>query len=143
LQIDDLLPDGKQYRQLKDSYVVDEEHKWSYGSHPQATDSEMEQLKAMLVSNKAAFAYSMKELPGYTGDLVSVEMVDDLPIISPPRRYSKVEQAICDDKCHELKDADFIEPADIHNKYASCPTMPGKKDELGQYTERRFRRITG
>jgi hypothetical protein len=44
-----------------------------------------------------------------------------------------------EEKYKELLDAGFIAPADPHNKYASCPTMPAKKNELGQWVERRFR----
>jgi len=123
---------------LKESYTQDPEHKWSYGNHPEASSEEMEQLKQMLVSNKQSFSYSMQDLPGYTGEPVSVELVDDKPIISPPRRYSQLEKQIMEEKCIELRDAGFIELADPLNKYASCPTMPAKKNEVGEWVERRF-----
>jgi hypothetical protein len=139
LQLDDLLPEGRRYAQLKDSYTQDEEHKWSYGNHPDATAEQQEQLKAMLLRNKQAFAYSMNELPGYQGERVSVQMVHDKPIISKPRQYSKLEEQIRDEKCEELQQAGFIEPADPRNPYASCPTMPAKKNERGEWVERRFR----
>lgn len=138
LLLNDLLPDGKHGLQLKDSFTPDPEHLWSYGSHPHATAAEMEQFKAMLVRNRGSFAYSMNDLPGYNGDPVDVEMVDDLPIVSPPRQYSYLEREIRDEKCNELKAAGMIEPADPHNPYASCPTMPAKKDEHGNWVERRF-----
>jgi hypothetical protein len=98
LQLEDLLPDGQQFSAAKDSYAPDPEHKWSYGQHPQMADSQQQQLKAMLLRNKGAFAYSMKELPGYTGDLISVELVHDKPIVSKPRPYSKLETEIRDEK---------------------------------------------
>jgi hypothetical protein len=139
LQLEDLLPDGQQFSAAKDSYAPDPEHKWSYGQHPQMSDSQQQQLKAMLLRNKGAFAYSMKELPGYTGDRISVELVHDKPIISKPRPYSKLEAEIRDEKCEELREAGFIELANPRNAYSSCPTMPAKKDEQGEWRERRFR----
>lgn len=139
LQLDDLLPDGQQFKPMKDSYTPDPDHKWSYGQHPDMNPNQLQQLKDMLVRNKAAFAYSMQELPGYTGTPVSVKLVHDRPIISKPRQYSRLENEIRDEKCQELLDAGFIELADSRNPYASCPTMPAKKNELGEWTERRFR----
>jgi hypothetical protein len=68
-----------------------------------------------------------------------VELVDDLPIVSKPRQYSQLEIEIREEKCQELLAAGFIESAIPLNKYASCPTMPAKKNELGEWTERRFR----
>jgi hypothetical protein len=32
--LDELLPDGKQFRPLKESYLKDPDHGWSYGRHP-------------------------------------------------------------------------------------------------------------
>jgi hypothetical protein len=37
LQLDELLPDGPQFNPLKEQYIKDEEHKWSYGRHPDVT----------------------------------------------------------------------------------------------------------
>jgi hypothetical protein len=139
LQLNDLLPDGPQRSPAADSYTVDEEHKWSYGNHPAMTEEQLQQLKAMLIRTKQAFAYSMAELPGYNGPQVSMQLVHDRPIISKPRTYSQQELAILNEKCEELRAAGFIEPAHPLNKYASCPTMPAKKNELGEWVERRFR----
>jgi len=138
LQLDDLLPEGRRSNRLKDAYTKDEEHGWSYGNHPDATPEHQAWFKDMLVRNKAAFAYSMKELPGYTGDPVSIKLVHDKPIISKPRQYSRLEEEIREEKCVELKEAGFIEPADPRNPYASCPTMPAKKNEQGEWVERRY-----
>lgn len=99
---------------------------------------QLEQLKGVLLSNKASFSYSMNDLPGYTGEKTTVELVHDKPIISKPRNYSKLEEQIMNEKCEELKAAGFIEPAHPLNPYASCPTMPAKKNERGEWTERRF-----
>jgi hypothetical protein len=138
LQLDSLLPDGKQFTLLKDTYEQDKEHGWAYGRPAGVTDEEMQQLKDMLVRNKGAFAYSMQELPGYTGEKVHIDLKHDNPIISMPRRYSKLEDEIQEEKCAELKAPGFIEPANHHNNYASCPTMPAKKDEHGNWVDRRY-----
>ena len=102
------------------------------------SEEQQEQLKNMLIANKAAFSYSMQDLPGYSGDKVTVEMVHDKPIVSKPRQYSRLEEEIREEKCKELQEAGFIEPAAKTNSYASCPTMPAKKDETGEWVERRF-----
>jgi len=138
LQLDALLPDGNQVNPVKDQYIKDEEHKWSYGRHPDVTDEQRAELRAMLVTNKAAFAYSMKELPGFKGPPVTFELTHADPIITPPRRYSQLEQEIQDEKCQELLDAGFIAKADPHCRYASACTMPAKKDENGNWVDRRF-----
>ena len=139
LQLDDLLPGGPQFPTLKAAYTKDEEHKWCYGNHPDMSAEQQQQLKEMLVRTKSAFVYSMKELPGYTGDPVDLQLVHDRPIISKPRKYSQLELAIMQEKYDELQEAGFIAPGDPHCKYTSCPTMPAKKNELGEWVERRFR----
>ena len=138
LQLDDLLPDGKQFKQLKDSYEKDEEHGWSYGRHPDVSEEQLSRLKLMLLQQKSVFAYSLRDLPGYNGGEITFELMHGNPIITPPRRYSLLEQQIQDEKCQELLDAGFIELADPHNRYASACTMPAKKDEHGNWVERRF-----
>ena len=138
LQLDDLLPDGKQGKQLKDSYTVDEEHGWTYGNHPDTNAEQQQLLKQMLIRNKAAFSYSLKDLPGYTGDKVHIELVHNNPIITPRRRYSALEEGIINEKGSELLEANLIEPADPFNPYACCPTLPAKKDIHGNFTDRRF-----
>ena len=138
LQLEDLLPDGKQTSQLKEAYVKDEQHGWSYCQHPEAAAAQLDRFRQMLAGQKAAFAYSMAELPGYTGGKVRIELVHDKPIITPWRRYSRLEEAIQQEKCEELQQAGLIEPADPLNRYASAATMPAKKDEHGQWVERRY-----
>jgi hypothetical protein len=138
LQLDELLPDGQGATQLRDTYLKDEEHKWSYGQHPDVSSDQMDRFKAMLVDHKSSFAYSMQELPGWNGGEISVEMMHGDPIVTPPRRYSQLEQEIQDEKCQELLDAGFIELAEPHCRYASACTMPAKKDENGNWVDRRF-----
>jgi hypothetical protein len=40
-------------------------------------EGDVNQLKAMLVSNKAAFVYRVNDLPSHTVGKVSVEMMDN------------------------------------------------------------------
>jgi len=138
LQIHDLLPDGQQHGQLKDRYEQDSEHQWYYGNHPDASSEQMAGFKQMLAQHKSAFAYNMADLPGYTGSQVKIQLVDDEPVFSPRRRYSQLEEQIQEEKCQELKQASFIEPADQRSKYASAATMPAKKDDHGQWVEKRY-----
>jgi hypothetical protein len=105
----------------------------------------MNQLKEVLVARKHAFAYSMKELPGYTGPPAEFQMVPNARAFSKPREYSPLEKEIRDEKLQEQLDAGFIIERDTRCEFAACPTMPAKKDADGNWTDRRccvdFRRV--
>jgi len=93
----------------------------------------------MLVNHKQAFAYSLKELPGYNGPPISIQMVDpDKPIQARQRQYSKLESDIRDSKCQELQEVGFISEIPTTNPWSSNPTMPAKKDADGNWTDHRF-----
>jgi hypothetical protein len=62
------LPEGVVYER-------DEEHLWSFGKVEGVIAAEMQQLREVLVNRKSAFAYSMKELPGYNGPPAEFQMV--------------------------------------------------------------------
>jgi hypothetical protein len=139
--IDAFSPEGERGEESLDSrWVHDPEHGWIYGGHPDATPEQMEQLKCMLADEKAAFAYSLQDLPGYCGDLAPAElkMKHDQPVWSPPRRYSPLELSIGDEKVGEMLAAGIISEIHTDCKYASATTMPAKKDADGNYTDRRF-----
>ena len=108
-----------------------------WGNHPEATEAQLKMLKEAVVACKGAFAYSPTDMPGYKGVPVSITLDTDQPIFSKARRYSSMEAQIRDDKCKEQYDAGIIGPCNT-TRYASCPTMPGKKDSDGNWTERRF-----
>ena len=137
------MPDGEQERGTDDisaRWVTDPEHKWVYAMHPEMTAEQHARLKQMLVEEKGAFADSLDELVGYQGSLgpVKFTMKNNKPVWSPPRRYSPVENQIGDEKVAELLGAGIIAEVPTTNPYASAPTMPVKKDENGNFTDRRF-----
>jgi hypothetical protein len=73
LPIDTFTPEGEsEEKELDGEWETDPEHKWIYGGHPDMTAEQKQQLKAMLLQEQGAFAYSLAELPGYTGDLGEV-----------------------------------------------------------------------
>ena len=140
LPIEAYTPDGEsEERKLNDQWEVDPEHLWVYGG--QTTSLQQEQLKAMLIANKGAFAYSLSELPGYTGDLgeVKIVMKDDRSIWSPPRRYSPLELGVGREKVREMLEAGIIVKIDtLDARHSSAVTMPAKKAPDGTWSEKRF-----
>jgi len=142
--IADLTPDGEIEGVEEPSFEKHPEHGWVYGNHPLATQSEHISFKHMLESNLPAFAFTLVDMPGYKGDLGSCEIrfagqSAEQDIWSKRRPYSPLETKICNEKCQELLEAGIISPVlNRHPKYASCPTLPLKKDSNGQWTERRF-----
>ncbi len=69
-------------------------------------------LEKVVRDRKGAFAYSMKELPGYHGDMgaFKIELTTDRPIFAKPRRNSLLEREAADKKCYEMLEADIIGP---------------------------------
>ena len=133
LQLDDLLPDGVPDPQQQAGRMKDEEHQWSYGDLAMQDTDYQQRLRDILVERKHAFAYSLKELPGYNGPPVHFEMVDpDKPIQARQRQFSKLESDIRDEKCTELHDVGFITEVPTTNKWSSNPTIAAKKDAHGQ-----------
>jgi hypothetical protein len=134
-------PEGVMYPVPHDRYEKDADGGWVWGNHPDMPEELMEQLKAEVRARKAtAFAYSMRDLPGYHGREPPFEIKLDTtdPIFSRPRRYSPIEQKVTDEKCTELDGASIIRQAGRDAAYASPPTLPGKKDADGGWTDVRF-----
>ena len=139
--MDELHPDGeREPADEQQRYEKDPEFGWSYGNHPEATAEQLADLKQTVRGSKDAFAFSLKDMPGYHGDLgpADITVTTQSPIWTPPRRFSPLECEIRDKKCQELLDAGIITKASTQNRYASVPTMPGKKDSEGNITDRRF-----
>lgn len=123
------------------SWEVDPEYKWIYGGHPDMTPEQQQLLRDMLIRQKGAFAYSLGELPGYTGELgeVEIHMKDDRPIWSPPRRYSPLELEMGREKVAEMLEAGIISRIDTLNaRHCSAVTMPAKKAPDGTWSDKRF-----
>ncbi len=124
-----------------DRYEKDAEGGWVWGNHPGMPDHVKDQLKAEVRARKAtAFAYSMQDLPGYKGiePPFEIKLNTTDPIFTRARRYSPGELKVTDEKCTELDGAGIIEPAGREAGYASAPTLPGKKDADGNWTDVRF-----
>jgi hypothetical protein len=79
---------------LSSRWDTDPEHKWIYGNHPDMTSAQKEQLKQMLIEEREAFAYSLDDLVGYSGDLgpVVLHMINDKPVWSSDRNFSPLEK---------------------------------------------------
>jgi hypothetical protein len=124
-------------------FTKDTEHGWIYGHHPLATADCQQQFKDMLVARRStAFAYSLAELPGYSGHMgpMRIKLRDGYAgkLFSPPRRYSPLEVDIIKEKTDELKAVDFIVRSPANTSVASCPVLPSKKDLDGNPTDTRF-----
>ena len=133
-------PGGEESVPPEERHVRDPVHGWIYGNHPQLTQDLKSKLEEMLIDNKDAFAYSVKDLPGYTGALGPFVIELEKPgveLITQPRRYSALEGEIREGKCKELEGGGIIGPI-LLTRYVSAPTMPAKKDASGAWTERRF-----
>jgi RNase H-like domain found in reverse transcriptase/Reverse transcriptase (RNA-dependent DNA polymerase)/Integrase zinc binding domain/PHD-finger len=134
------MPDGAHHPKPHELYTKDMENGWTWGNTEFMTAAELEKLKQVVRDRKHAFAYSMQELVGYRGlaGPFTIELTTTTPIFNRQRRYSALECEIREEKCQELFDNGIIAPAPKDCKYASCPTMPAKKDANGNWTDRRF-----
>jgi len=124
---------------MADVYETDPVNGWVWGNGAEFTPELQLELRAMLVRNKKAFAYSLLDLPGYSGSCgdYTIPLTHDRPILSGARRPSAVEKAILDEKCGELLAAGLIELSDSV-KYLSQMTMPCKRcPRTGEIVSRR------
>jgi len=134
-----LAPDGIPEEPHDATWTVHETGKWILGNHPEATQEQMKRMIAMLESNKAAFAYSLSELPGYVGTPVQFELLDPhRRMFSPQRQYSKEELLFGDEKVQEMLDAGVVKEISTTNPHASCVTLPMKRAPDGSWTDKRF-----
>lgn len=141
--LDAYAPDGERETpaDVDSRWVADPEFQWLYGGHPQLSTGRQEQLRALLVEEKGAFAFSLGELPGHSGELgdVVIQMKDDRPIWSPPRRFSPLEMQIGREKVGEMLGAGIIsEIPTLAARHASAITMPAKKAPDGTWSDKRF-----
>ncbi len=63
------LPEGHPALIPQPEFVKDSDWGWTWGKHPGFTPEQQQQLEEVVGSKRRAFAYSMKELPGYSGDV--------------------------------------------------------------------------
>ena len=133
-------PDGPEQPSPHVQYDKDPVNGWSFGSHPDCTPAQRQKLQDVLLAHKEQFAYSMNDLTGYVGTHppFRINLTDDLPTISAQRRYSPAEVEIRKAKREELVAAGVCVDAPPGCKWASCPTMPSKKNADGLWTDKRF-----
>jgi hypothetical protein len=104
------LPEGHSAVIPQPEFVKDSDGGWTWGKHPGFTPEQQQRLEEVVGSRRQAFAYSIKEQPGYSGDVEPMRIVlkpeyADKPIFEPPRRHSYFEYEIQDEKfggcaCH-------------------------------------------
>lgn len=116
---------------------------WLLGHHPDFTAQHMASLQSTLVDLKGCFAYSLQDLPGYTGILgpYRIDLKPDFegkPIWTKPRPHSAAEKAVQDEKCGEMAEAGIIRK-NPDTMFASEVVIAAKKDATtGEWTDRRF-----
>lgn len=73
-----LAPDGMSTKVPQGRYEKNLEHGWTYGHHPLQTPEQFDEMKAMLIEKRLAFAYDLKSVPRYCGS-EGDRNVPDLP----------------------------------------------------------------
>lgn len=88
------------------------------GNHPRSSE------------HVAAFAYSLGDLPGYTGPAgpFTIELTHNKPNNSKMRQQIHLERDIPVQKAAELAQARHIRPAPGYCQFASAEGMSAKKD---------------
>jgi hypothetical protein len=133
------MPAGVQADVAGDGYTTDEEFGWVWGNHPETSAQQRATLRRAVAECNASFAYSVTDLPGYSGGVgpYRIELDTDEELIDSPRRYSKAEREVIDSKCEELLQAGLIQPQ-LLTRYAACPVVVAKKDASGAWSDARF-----
>ena len=133
-----LTPEAEPEMPFDSTWSVHPDGQWILANHPAMTAQHRLQLLDLLQQNKAAFAYSAKEMIGYIGEAVSFELYDpNKRLWQPPRQFHGEELKIGDEKVKELIDAGFVVEAPTTNPHAYNLTFPLKRDAAGQWLDRR------
>ena len=134
------LPDGESDDLGYPGFERDEANGWVFGNHPQQTPVEAQQFKDMLIAHKHCFAYSMNDLPGYSGSVgpLTLPLLTSGDIVRRPRRHSAVECGIIDEKCKELETPGFIVKCPKPWTHVQNIVVAAKKDLEGNWTDSRM-----
>lgn len=124
--------------------VTDPVRKYTWGGLHKVHEDFQKRFRKMLEKNKAVFCYELKDMAGYVGAggesfLLNWNQPFPEKLIKSYHHAAAMLILIGNKKSQQLLDAGFIEPAAPKGQYASCLTMPAKKDEHGNYLDRRFR----
>jgi hypothetical protein len=139
--LDSLQPAGERDAH-EEAYptFTDPDGKFQFATHPNYSATDQERLREVVRSRKRAFAYSVKEMPGYAHE-VGWKLKHADPIKDPcnARRFSPAEKLILDEKCAELEAAGLIEEIASTSPYACHPVLAAKKDAItGEWSQKRL-----
>jgi hypothetical protein len=91
-----------------------------FGQSPEATPAQMQRMVVMLEANKAAFAYSLIELPGYVGDPIDFQLIDPSKRMSSQQRtYTEEELQFGDEKVQAMLTASVVKEIPTTNPHAA------------------------
>ena len=134
--------DGKMAAAACERYEKDKDGGWVWGHATAMPPDVMAQLQQTVRDRKAsAFAYSMEELPGYSGELgaFKLDLTTDGNVIQSPRRYSPKEQEIIRTKTDELLKPGICKEWTGPTRVAVNPVIAAKRDEsTGLWTAARM-----
>eukprot|EP00775_Hariotina_reticulata_P015122 gene15122-biopygen1480 len=134
-----LHPAGEPEQPHDAAWTVHPTGKWILGNHPEATAEQMARMVQMLERSKEAFAYSLSEVPGYSGDPVDFTLIDSSQrMLASQRQYTEEELKFGDEKMQEMLEAGIVVEISTTNPVASCITLPMKRAPDGSWTDKRF-----
>eukprot|EP00882_Tetradesmus_deserticola_P009095 GHRQ01009596.1.p1 GENE.GHRQ01009596.1~~GHRQ01009596.1.p1 ORF type:complete len:1011 (+),score=322.97 GHRQ01009596.1:38-3070(+) len=139
--LDSLQPAGdKDAHEEAYPTFTDPDGKFQFATHPKYTMDEQEGVRLVVRSRKHAFAYSVKEMPGYAHEVGwRLKHNDSIKDPCNARRFSPAEKQILDDKCTELEAAGLIEEIPSTSPYACHPVLAAKKDAItGEWSQKRL-----
>ena len=137
--LDELSPEGQAEMPHDAAWTIHPEGKWILGNHPEATPEQLDRLVAMLQEQKAAFAYSLDDLPGYDKPPISFQLVDPSKRAwVPPRNCTEQELEFGDSKVQEMVDSGIVREIPATNQHAARITLPMKRAPDDSWTDRQF-----
>lgn len=139
--IEGLMPHGT-VDVLPETQCERTEHGWVIGNHPAFSAQQIDELKDTLAGLKHCFAYSLSDLPGYSGSLgpyrIPLLVDENTHIFSKPRPKSILEKEVQNEKCCEMRDAGIIVRCSS-TQYASDVVIAAKRDAVTkEWTDKRF-----
>ena len=134
------LPTGMVLTPAAERFNTDPETLAHIGKHPATTAEQQEQVRDLVREFRGrSFAYSLNDLPGYSGKAgpFEITMLTDKTSFQNPRPQSQLQQKIRDAKCQEMLEGGVIVPAPQATS-AACPTFAAKKAPDGTWSDTRF-----
>jgi len=132
------LPNPSFHEEARWRYVKDPAGQWTLGMHPEASADHVQHLKEVLAQNLHVAAYSINDLPGYTGAVAPFRLdLEETPVPTRPRRHSPGDEDFAKQKVAELLDAGIVRPSSSR-LYATEYAVVKKKDEDGLWTDGRM-----